>query len=220
MGRASRRVGGLPPVAASEARAKGGFTLIETLVVIAIIGVLAGMVFPVFARAKTTARMTTCMNQLRQIGLAMVMYREDYRELAPRLSTLHPDYLPDARVLVCPSDKAQGKHSPNDYLEGARYLASGVSYTYVPNWKYARQLGWWNRPPDYGQGKWLDSTPVAMCHWHWAQRWDPTIDSAIWGEGPQATLAPHGWMLVLAAGGSVNKVRAEVPVPRYSPAGG
>jgi prepilin-type N-terminal cleavage/methylation domain-containing protein len=213
MGRASRRVGGLPPVAAGEARAKGGFTLIETLVVIAIIGVLAGMVFPVFVRAKTTAHMTTCMNQLRQIGLAMMMYREDYHELAPRLSTLHPDYLPDARVFVCPSDKAEGKHSPNDYLEGPRYLGSGVSYTYIPNWKYARQLGWWGHPPHYGQGKWLDSTPIAMCHWHWAQRWDPTMDSAVWGKGP------HGIMLVLAAGGSVSKVRAEVPVAGYSPAG-
>jgi type II secretory pathway pseudopilin PulG len=190
-----------------------GLSLIETLVAIAMVGVLAGMVFPVLVRARTSAHMTTCMNQLRQIGLAMMMYREDNRELAPRLSALHPDYLPMARVLVCPCDKAQGKHPSDDYLEGDRYLASGVSYTYLPNWKYARQLGWWGRPPGYGEGKWLEATPIAMCHWHWAEQWDPKMDTAGWGE------RPRGWVLVLAAGGSVSKVRAEVPLSEYSPAG-
>ena len=190
-----------------------GLTLVETLVVIAIIGALAGMVFPVLTRAKSAARTTTCMNQLRQIGLAMMMYREDYGELAPRLSALYPTQLPDARVFVCPADRAEGKHEPNDYLEGDRHLSSGVSYNYLPNWKYSIQLGWWHRGPKYGQGKWLDSTPLAMCHWHWATAWKPKMDTPTWGEGPK------GWVLVLAAGGSVRKMRAEAPVEEYSPDG-
>jgi type II secretory pathway pseudopilin PulG len=190
-----------------------GLTLVETLVVIAIIGALAGMVFPVLTRAKSAARTTTCMNQLRQIGLAMMMYREDYGELAPRLSSLYPEHLPDARLLVCPADAAAGRHTPNDYMEGNRYLSSGVSYTYLPNWKYAVELGWWQRRPRYGPGKWLDSTPIAMCHWHWAREWVPTLDAPSWGEQPK------GWVIVLDAGGSLRQVRAEVPVERYSPDG-
>ena len=54
-----------------------GFTLIEMLVVIAIIGMLAGMVFPVFVRAKERARQSVCISNLKQLSLAMRMYLDD-----------------------------------------------------------------------------------------------------------------------------------------------
>jgi prepilin-type N-terminal cleavage/methylation domain-containing protein/prepilin-type processing-associated H-X9-DG protein len=54
------------------------FTLIELLVVIAIISILASIMFPVFARAREAARQTTCRSNLKQIGTAVMMYREDY----------------------------------------------------------------------------------------------------------------------------------------------
>ncbi len=54
-----------------------GFTLIELLVVIAIIGVLTAMVFPVFASAREKARQATCMSNLKQLTLAMLMYLQD-----------------------------------------------------------------------------------------------------------------------------------------------
>lgn len=58
-------------------RLRRGFTLIELLVVIAIIGILTAMIFPVFAKARESARRAVCMSNLKQLSLAMLMYVED-----------------------------------------------------------------------------------------------------------------------------------------------
>jgi prepilin-type N-terminal cleavage/methylation domain-containing protein/prepilin-type processing-associated H-X9-DG protein len=60
-----------------------GFTLIELLVTIAIISILAAILFPVFARARENARRSSCMSNLKQIGLGMMMYTQDYDETFP-----------------------------------------------------------------------------------------------------------------------------------------
>ncbi len=57
---------------------KKGFTLVELLVVIAIIAILAALLFPVFAAAKEKAKQTACLSNMNQIGLATVLYQEDY----------------------------------------------------------------------------------------------------------------------------------------------
>lgn len=57
-----------------------GFTLIELLVVIAIISILAAILFPVFARARENARRSSCLSNMKQIGLAIVQYTQDYDE--------------------------------------------------------------------------------------------------------------------------------------------
>ena len=59
-----------------------GFTLIELLVVIAIIAILAAILFPVFAQAREQARKTTCLSNLKQLGLGMTMYSSDNDEQA------------------------------------------------------------------------------------------------------------------------------------------
>lgn len=62
---------------------KQGFTLIELLVVIAIIAILAAILFPVFARARENARRASCMSNLKQIGMGIMMYVQDYDEHYP-----------------------------------------------------------------------------------------------------------------------------------------
>jgi len=66
-----------------------GFTLIELLVVIAIISILAAILFPVFARARESARRASCLSNLKQIGLAIMQYTQDYDERYPYLSSGH-----------------------------------------------------------------------------------------------------------------------------------
>lgn len=65
-------------------RRRAGFTLIELLVVIAIIAILAAILFPVFAQAREKARATTCLSNSKQMGLAMMMYAQDYNESYPQ----------------------------------------------------------------------------------------------------------------------------------------
>ena len=63
-----------------------GFTLIELLVVIAIIAILAAILFPVFARAREKARQTACLNNVKEMGLGMLMYAQDYDEMFPAMA--------------------------------------------------------------------------------------------------------------------------------------
>lgn len=71
----------------SSAATRRGFTLIELLVVIAIIALLAAILFPVFARARENARKSSCLNNLKQIGLGITQYAQDYDEYLPRSRT-------------------------------------------------------------------------------------------------------------------------------------
>jgi len=67
----------------SVSKMKNGFTLIELLVVIAIIAILAAILFPVFATAREKARQSACASNEKQLGLAFMMYSQDYDENLP-----------------------------------------------------------------------------------------------------------------------------------------
>jgi prepilin-type N-terminal cleavage/methylation domain-containing protein/prepilin-type processing-associated H-X9-DG protein len=71
------------------------FTLIELLVVIAIIAILAAILFPVFARARENARRASCQSNLKQIGIGIMMYVQDYDEILPSESVTDSSPLPN-----------------------------------------------------------------------------------------------------------------------------
>jgi prepilin-type N-terminal cleavage/methylation domain-containing protein len=64
-------------------RNRNGFTLIELLVVIGIIGILAGLLLPGLANAKAQAKATTCINNLRQLGIGLKLYVDDNNSRFP-----------------------------------------------------------------------------------------------------------------------------------------
>ncbi|BCM93014.1 hypothetical protein IAD21_04901 [Abditibacteriota bacterium] len=94
------------------------FTLIELLVVIAIIAILAAILFPVFSRARENARRTSCLSNLRQVGLGFMQYVQDNDEQFPFNKTdlttgkqswvvSAQPYLKSTQVLRCPSDTSE-----------------------------------------------------------------------------------------------------------------
>jgi prepilin-type N-terminal cleavage/methylation domain-containing protein/prepilin-type processing-associated H-X9-DG protein len=95
-------------------RAQAGFTLIELLVVVAIIAILAAILFPVFARAQEKAAAASCMSNLKQLGLAFLMYAGDYDE-----------QLPFCRINLPP-----GVTQPDNYY--VRVMKTPWAATYLP----------------------------------------------------------------------------------------
>ena len=87
-----------------------GVTLVEVVVMAAIVGVLAGMLMPAFARAKEKHRRAVCTNSLTQISRALSAYESETHSRPPWLSCLYSDYLRDSAVLVCPADRSFGRH--------------------------------------------------------------------------------------------------------------
>ena len=133
---------------ATRPQSNTGFTLIELLVVIAIIAILAAILFPAFARARENARRASCQSNLKQIGLGVKQYTQDYDEKFPLNFTiespntyryyfqaLHP-YIKNTQIWVCPSNNNKdygllAKRYYDIYVDNV--FADGMPMHYVWN---------------------------------------------------------------------------------------
>ena len=151
-----------------------GFTLIEVLVVMAIIAILAAILFPVFARAREKARQTTCSSNLRQLGMAVEMYTADWDDTYPMIGygfatgdvttvfELCYPYMKNREIVRCASDPKGNidlsvlpqpiMGAPTVSYDANR---AGVAQTYVfgdpdhsAGFLYVHQVGYVARPAD------------------------------------------------------------------------
>jgi len=134
-------------------KTKTGFTLIELLVVIAIIAILAAILFPVFAKVREKARQTSCASNMRQLGLGVLQYIQDYDEKFPAVwdnrsnigagekdinwaQEIYP-YVNSIQVYVCPSNTSaaavvtSGHYLGNGF--GDENPASNIPESYAMN---------------------------------------------------------------------------------------
>ena len=115
-----------------RSNSKRGFTLIELLVVTAIIAILAAILFPVFAQAREKARATSCLSNMKQLGLATMMYSQDYDELMPlSTSMINGTWLTNFWHGVPPTWSQQQTHPA---IIGSNFVWANTIQSYVKNY--------------------------------------------------------------------------------------
>jgi type II secretory pathway pseudopilin PulG len=157
------------------------------LVVVGIIGILASMLLPALARAKARANTTKCLNNIRQLGMAAMMYAGDHDDELPRRGRFYTNtwaytllpYYKDSKILKCPSDS---------FTESRSYLMNGFNDYWqkiLSKNDYARLMLW-----SYPHGMKLSSIPLPS-------------DTIIFGE--KRSGSPHVHMDLNQPGGNDRK---------------
>lgn len=121
---------------------RNGFTLIELLVVIAIIAILAAILFPVFAKVREKARAISCLSNMKQLGLAVTQYTQDYDETEPNgynawgaetgwANQIFP-YVKSVGAFACPDDSSIGNQSVGEVKSTSYGLNSNFGINPYP----------------------------------------------------------------------------------------
>lgn len=127
------------------------FTLVELLVVVAIIAIIAALLLPTLGRAKRAAQTTACISNLRQLGIALTLYVQDNSDRLPSCALLPSvnsnlpaitlpllPYLKNKEVFRCPPDQVTFQSEQTSY-EWNMYL-NGASYDHPEDWSPATQV--------------------------------------------------------------------------------
>jgi prepilin-type N-terminal cleavage/methylation domain-containing protein len=162
---------------------KRAFTLIELLVVIAIIAILAAILFPVFAQARESARAISCLSNMRQIGLSLRMYSQDYDEAYPNIyqgwgvanpatqegwmwrNAIQP-YTKNKGIMHCPSNPVADVNGPGTLpAVQNNWNGNGMGYVMEPDkimpQSYAMNAGAtaWGAVDDHSTD-WMNKKPL------------------------------------------------------------
>ncbi len=184
-----------------------GFTLIELLVVIAIIAILAAILFPVFAKAREKARQSSCLSNVKQLGLSVMQYAQDYDETLPisyqdaasgpgtaaQIPLTWPNriqpYIKNTQLYACPSDG----RPPNVDFPGCRAIKQSYGWNryagiHIPAWGYFERcsLGQIVAPSQFvvfvdDSSDWLTAGYGGMFNTLDSPDWFETFDNQVFG---------------------------------------
>lgn len=137
-----------------------GITLTELLVVIIIMGVLASLLMPTIVKVRDKARRAQCINQLKQIGIALKTFQVDNGDYPSWLSNLHPTYIGERwqKTLICPNDYA---NPPGSEGRLSRTIVGIDRYEELNDCEGSVVSG---QPVYVGKGRWSPDQPKVSPH--------------------------------------------------------
>jgi len=216
---------------------KRGFTLIELLIVIAIIALLAAILFPVFGRARENARRASCSSNLRQIGLAMQQYATDYDSFYPAVlqcqaalvsgncpsgvrdlawPTLIYPYIKSQQVYVCPSNEKSGYIHNNGVAARTYYgVTSNDGSTNVATMTEKATLLSYSRNVIPTNGWKSYSTSAGKSGYAIGGTRTPIRESALRDSSGTIHIV-DGWSSSLSGGASMRGITSEIRTDRYA----